>query len=163
MKKSITLGLALVAVMAGSLIPNSNVLAANAIHSGAICHNYDKGQANDPDFYPNGVKNSATASRKVICPLVVTHVLVQEDNGQYENFGIELFFNTPTAFSCTLYSYDSFDDRFLGSKTATTGTGVGSVFIGYVPANYGSNHNVVCTLPANQKGRIISIDAQPAA
>jgi hypothetical protein len=161
MKKSITLSLALVAVMAGSLIPSSNVLAANAIHSGAICHNYDKGQANDPDFYPNGVKNSATASRKVICPLVVTHVQ-KEVGGEYEDFGIELFFNTPTAFSCTLYSYSS-DDKFLGSKTATTGTGVGSVFIGYVPANYGSNHNVVCTLPANQKGRIISIDAQPAA
>jgi hypothetical protein len=149
--KTIALGLTIAASMAGVLVPSSNVLAAPAIHSGSICHNYNSGQANDLEFYTDGVKNRATTSRSVICPLVVTHT-----SGQIIGY-VWVDFKTPTAFTCTLYSYTAYG-TFWGSKTATTGTGASFVFIGYVPANTYSNHSVVCTLPANYVGKIVALE-----
>jgi hypothetical protein len=149
MKTLFTLSLTLAAVF---LAPFGAVQAAPAIHAGSICHNYNKNQANDLDFYTDGVKNGATSSRAVICPLVVTHTSGQTTGSVYIDF------NTPTAFSCTLYSY-SYKDAYLGSKTATTGTGASFVYLGTVPANTYSNHSVLCTLPANYVGKIVAIES----
>jgi hypothetical protein len=149
MKTLIALGFTIAASMAGVLVPSSNVLAATAIHHGSICHNYDRGQANDPDFYADGVKNSATGGRYVICPLVVTHTSGQTTGSVYIDA------NTPTPFTCTLYSYN-WNDTYLGSKSATVN---GLTFIGTVPANSYSDHSVLCYLPANYTGKIVAIES----
>lgn len=129
-----------------------SIQAAPAIHNGSICHNYNKGQANDLDFYTDGIKNASTGYRSVICPLVVTHTAGQTYGSVYVDF------NTPTAFSCTLYSY-SYYDTYLGSKSATTSTGASFVYLGTVPANTYSNHAVLCTLPPNYAGKIVAIES----
>jgi hypothetical protein len=153
MKTLIALGFTIAASMAGVLVPSSNVLAATAIHHGSICHNYNKGQANDLDFYTDGVKNGATSLRAVICPLVVTHTSGQTTGSVYIDF------NTPTPFTCTLSSYN-WNDTYLGSKTVTTGSGTARLaFIGTVPANTFSNHNVLCYLPPNYTGKIVAIES----
>jgi hypothetical protein len=153
MKTSITLGLTLAASLAAVLVPSSNVLAAPAIHSGNICHNYNKNQANDLDFYTDGAKNGVAAARSVICPLVVTHTPGQTTGSVWIDF------NTSVPFTCTLYSYSD-GDVYLGSKSATTGSGTSRfTFIGTVPANTFSNHSVLCTLPASYAGKIVAIES----
>jgi hypothetical protein len=149
MKTSITLGLALVAVMAGSLFPSSNVMA-RAVYNGAICHNYDKGQANDLDYYGDGVKNVATAPRRVICPLAVEHTPGETVGGIWVDV------NTSIPIKCTAYSF-AYDDIFLGAKTNTSTIGITSVFLDTVIEDDFSSHSVVCTLPANGKGKIVAI------
>jgi hypothetical protein len=153
MKTLNALALFIVTSLAATMTPTSNALAAAVIHSGSVCHNYNKGEANDPDFYVDGTKNSSTSSRSVICPLTVTHT-----SGQTTGT-VVVDFNTSTPFSCTLYSY-SYSDTYLGSSTVTTGSGSSRyVYLGTVPANSLSNHSVLCTLPPNYAGKIVAIEA----
>ena len=152
MKKVITLGLALAAVMAGIFVPSGNAMADFAVHSGSICHSYDKGQVNDIDFFSDGVKNIAIAPRRVICPLVVTHTPGQTTGDVY------VYYSTNVSFSCTLYSYD-WTGAFLGSKTSSPYPAVTALRIGSVLSTEISNHSLVCTLPANGKGKIVSIES----
>lgn len=152
MKKSIVLGLTLAAALAGVLVPSSNVLAGPAVHSGSICQHWNPGEANFPIYYADGIKNSSTTAKYVICPLVVTHTAGQTTGSVYVQV------NTPVAFSCTLYSYSWFD-TFLGSKSGNTSAASKLLFLGTVPANTFSSHSVLCRLPASYTGKIVGIEA----
>jgi hypothetical protein len=152
MKTSIALGLTLAASLAGVLAPSSNALAMPAVHSGSICQHWNPGEANFPIYYTDGIKNSSTTAKYVICPLVVEHTPGKTQGSVYVQV------NTPVAFSCTLYSWN-WNDTFLGSKAGVTSPASKLLFLGPVPANTFSSHSVLCRLPANYTGKIVGIEA----
>lgn len=152
MKKSIVLGLTLAVGLAGVLVPSSNVLAAPAIHSGSICQHRTPGDAIFPKYYANGISNSSTSDKIIVCPLVVTHTSGQSTGYVYVDH------NNTVGFNCTLYSYSD-SDTFLGSKTVFMPPSTKYTLIANVPANTFSNHSVVCFLPANEGGKIVAIES----
>lgn len=152
MKTSITLGLTLAATLAAVLVPSSNVLAAPAIHNASICQHWNPGEANFPIYYADGIKNSSTSAKTVVCPLAVTHTSGQSTGYVYVDH------NNTVGFYCTLYSY-SYSDTYLGSKTVWMPPTTKYTYIGTVPANTYSNHSVVCTLPASYGGKVVAIES----
>jgi hypothetical protein len=155
MKISIALGMTLVANIVGLLVPSNAVLAATVFHHGSICHSLNQSQAKDLVINTEGVRNIATATRKVICPLVVTHTPGQTTGGVLVDNRTQVPLST--SISCTLYSYD-FVGSFLGSTTNTSGFN-SYITLSGVPANIFSNHTVVCSLPPNSSGRLIGIES----
>ncbi len=149
MKTSFALSLTLAASLAGVLAPTSTVLAGPTMHHGSVCHNYDIGQANNFDFYWDGVKNGATVARWVICPLEVNHTSGQTTGSVY----VDAVAPIGGTINCTLTSY-SWTDAFKGSKSGTAPGWLSSV-----PADSFSNHSVVCSLPPNYNGKIVAIEA----
>jgi len=153
-----TLSALVLSIVAGfaSVFGSSNlVLAATVFHHGSICHSLNANQENDLVINTQEVQNIATTTRRVICPLVVTHTPEQISGGVLVDYRTSVPFST--AITCTLYSY-SYLGNFMGSKTSTSGFNNYISLLG-VPADIFSNHVVLCSLPPNSTGRLIGIES----
>lgn len=152
MKKLSTLSLVLVASVAAVLVPASNAFADRIVLNGSACQHYNPGEANLPNYFVDGVKNSSTITRSIICPLPIKHTAGQATGSVYVDT------DSTVGFSCTLYSYSDTDVP-LGSKFGNIASGKRSTYIGTVPANTYSSASVLCSVPGNNVAQIVAIEA----
>lgn len=155
MKTLKTLTLAVATALVGGLMAANTALAAPWVHHGSICTNYNKGQANDFDFYVGGgIKNGATTNRYTICPLVTLQtpgkttgsVTVQFDN------------SSGAPISCWVYTYD-WNDSPKGTVAVSLPANGTIATASNVPNGFYFRHSLLCNLPANYRGAINGIES----
>jgi hypothetical protein len=122
---------------------------ARTIMNGAACHYYNAGEANDIDYYVDGVRSLAANDRYIICPLTVSHA---SSKGY-------VVINTDAAqpIDCSLHSYSE-NNQLLGSSSITIPAGVNSAKTATVPTSAHSTASVLCDMPSGGYNKLVSIE-----
>jgi hypothetical protein len=138
--------------LAGALASLGAAAHADNINtSGAVCQNFNAGQAQDIDYVANGVRNLNAAPRQVICAVPRSPLQA----GASSLFFVDGTNTGANATSCTFFTY-SFTGAPIQSFFFTrTGTYDQPVSIPNVATfDYA---DVVCTLPASGGGTLFGV------
>lgn len=142
-------------LLATSIGASFSAQAATTNHSGTICHAYNASESNRIDYVSSGVRNLATYSTQVVCPLMRT---VNAAGGA--TVYVDIYHYGYRSTNCTLYSYSSRGSLLGSSSNSFSGSGFReiSLSLSYSKTASWGDYALICSIPSSGNGVINGVD-----
>ena len=152
----ITRGLVLPFVLFG-LVATAPLAHAGVVtdHSGTFCKNSSPSDVSYIEYQPFGTRNTKGTSTQITCPLSRSTI-----NSNGATVYVDIYHTGVQTTSCLFASYNVSGTAYGSAGDTWTGSGPHEFSLS-LPSGYSdpwSNYVVVCTIPGNSNGAVLSMD-----